>query len=102
MARKANQGRQPTRERAGVPGAPRTASGGPVAIAPELFEIVFQDVDDEEGAIRGQEFAQPHALGARAQRGAIAEQEPAGALDDAARDFGAQALVIALRALQAI
>ena len=59
---KALQWGEPTGARAAAPVVPPAARRVHGAVLPQLFEVVFQDVDDEERAIGGEEFVQAHAL----------------------------------------
>lgn len=74
----------PTGERASAPLLPEASRRAHVPVLPEMFEIVLQHVHDEQRPVRAEQLPQPHAFVVGAEIGAIAQQQPARALDHAA------------------
>ncbi len=60
----------------GVPVCPGASCGGATTIAPELPEVLFQDIDDKQRAIGREEFLEPHALAGPSEIGPRAEEQP--------------------------
>ena len=60
---KAFQRLDSTSHRAGVPAIPKPHRRRRIAIGPEMFEVVLQQVDDKERFIRGEQFSKPNAVG---------------------------------------
>src|SRR5438270_11616339 len=95
--RESDQGRQSASERAAVPLSPEATRCGRIAKAPQLFEIILENIGDEQGAIRSEQFAQPHSITGTLQMIRIAQQNPACATNHAPLRDASDALGITAR-----